>query len=471
MTPMLRFWQRKRHTQRVLLLGLDCASPRLIFHDFEDKLPTFHRLMREGTWGELQSSLPCITVPAWSSMLSSRDPGVLGIYGFRNRADYSYDALKIADSAAVEQPRLWDLLSAANKTSLVLNVPQTYPVQALNGHLVSGFMTADIQQQFAYPAIFKQEVLKHFPTYHFDVRDFRKMDREALLQRLYELTDVQYDLLLYALKTKSWDFAMHVNIALDRLHHTFWRYHDPAHRLHQPDHHFQHAIRDYYQHLDGWLARILAVLDDDVSVIVASDHGVKRMDGAIAINEWLWREGWLTLKTEPDNIVPFQHDRVDWSHTRAWSTGGYYGRIFLNVAGREPQGIIPQADYDAVRDQLAAAIRAIPDDKGQALKTTVYKPEEIYQHVNNVAPDLLVYFGDLHWRAVGSLGYGQHYTLENDTGPDDANHAQEGLFLFWRPHQRGAGERKGQQLMDIAPTILYELGVAIPPEMQGTRIE
>lgn len=80
---------RRRKPRRVLVIGLDCAGPDLVFEQFRDDLPNLNRLAASGTWGELQSSLPCITVPAWSSMLTSRDPGTLGFYGFRNRADYT----------------------------------------------------------------------------------------------------------------------------------------------------------------------------------------------------------------------------------------------------------------------------------------------------------------------------------------------------------------------------------------------
>ena len=162
---------------------------------------------------------------------------------------------------------------------------------------------------------------------------------------------------------------------------------------------------------------------------------------------------------------------VDWEHTRAWSTGGYYGRIFMNVVGREPQGIIPIEDYETVRDDLAQQIRAIPDDKGQALDTTVFKPQEIYESVNRIAPDLMVYFGDLHWRCAGTVGYGRHYTLENDTGPDDANHAQEGMFIIHNPQKSGQGQVNPYQLMDIAPTVLSLMDIDIPSQMQGRVIE
>jgi predicted AlkP superfamily phosphohydrolase/phosphomutase len=466
---MFRFLQGRKPSQRVLVLGLDCASPHLVFEQFRDELPTLRHLMESGTWGILNSSIPCITVPAWASMTSSRDAGVLGIYGFRNRADYSYDALSTADSRAVEEKRLWDYLSEAGKDSIVLNVPQTYPVGALKGHLVSCFLTPNTGTQFAYPAIFKQEILKHFPNYAFDVRDFRNVERAELYQAIIDVTNSQYQLLEYALKNKAWDFAMHVNIGVDRIHHAFWRYHDPEHRLHEPDSQFRNAIRDYYKLVDSWLARILP-LAEDAAILVVSDHGAKRMDGAIAINEWLWKNGWLALKEAPSELSKFDTAMVDWSKTKAWSTGGYYGRIFMNVEGREAQGTIPKKDYEKVRDALAAAIAAIPDEKGQALKNQVFKPEETYQQVKGAAPDLMVYFGDLHWRCVGGVGYGQHTTFENDTGPDDANHAQEGMFILYQPTKKGRGRSEAYQLMDVAPTVLSLMGLPIPKVMQGKII-
>lgn len=467
---MFRFFKRRNQAPRVLLLGLDCASPHLVFQQFKDDLPVLCSLMDKGTYGVLKSSIPCITVPAWSSMTSSRDPGELGIYGFRNRADYDYESLFVADGRAVKEKRIWDYVGEADKQSLVMNVPQTYPVKPIQGHLVSGFLTPDTKAQFAYPAIFKQEILKQIPDYDFDVRDFRNVERKALYQGIIDMTNAQYQMLEYAIVNKAWDFAMQVNIGVDRMHHAFWRYHDPEHRLHEADSPFSDAILDYYKLVDKWLGRIIAVAGDDTTIIIASDHGVKRMDGAIAINEWLWQNGWLALKQAPDGITSFSHDMVDWENTRAWSTGGYYGRIFLNVAEREPQGIIAVDEYETVRDELAQAIQTIPDDKGKTMNSSVFKPEKLYRTVNNIAPDLMVYFGDLHWRCVGSLGYGKHYTLENDTGPDDANHAEEGMFIIHQPRSNGKGQVESYQLMDIAPTVLSLMGIDIPSEMQGRII-
>jgi predicted AlkP superfamily phosphohydrolase/phosphomutase len=139
----------------------------------------------------------------------------------------------------------------------------------------------------------------------------------------------------------------------------------------------------------------------------------------------------------------------------------------LNVKGREPDGVIDPADYERVRDDLAARIEAITDPDGNNIGSIAYKPEEIYRRVNNIAPDLIVYFGDLNWRSVGSLGLNTIHTFTNDTGPDDANHAQDGLYIYYDPKAQGQGRSSKQHLMDVAPTVLELMDVPIPGDMQG----
>jgi predicted AlkP superfamily phosphohydrolase/phosphomutase len=291
------FGKRKR---RVFVLGLDCASPDLIFDQFRDDLPTFRSLAEQGTWGKLESSIPCITVPAWTSMLSSRDPGVLGVYGFRNRSDHSYNGMITADSNAIRVKRLWDYLGDAGKRSVVIGVPQSYPARPLNGEMIGCFLSPGIDGAFAYPAMLKNEVLRVAPKYTFDVREFRTNDKDRLYQSLLDMTEVQYRLVEHLMTTREWDFLMYVNIGVDRVHHGFWRYHDPSHRLHEANSRYVNVIRDYYKLMDAYAQRLIERAGDDTLVLVVSDHGVKRMDGGICINEWLWREGWLALKSVPE---------------------------------------------------------------------------------------------------------------------------------------------------------------------------
>jgi predicted AlkP superfamily phosphohydrolase/phosphomutase len=144
----------------------------------------------------------------------------------------------------------------------------------------------------------------------------------------------------------------------------------------------------------------------------------------------------------------------------------------MNVEGREPQGTIPADEYEKTRDELKEMIEAIPDHEGNPMGTVAFKPQDLYRDVRNVPPDLMVYFGNLRWRSVGSFGLPNVYTFENDIGPDDANHAQDGVFLLWDPTKDHGGRFvDGLQLMDVAPTVLDVMNVEVPPDMQGNIVE
>ncbi len=453
---------------KVFVIGLDCAEPSLVFDRWRDHLPNLRRLMEGGTYGELTSTVPAITVPAWASMLSSRDPGQLGFYGFRNRADYSYERMTIATAAAVKDDRVWDILSRMGRQVVVAAVPQTYPVRPVNGCLISCFLTPSTHSQYTHPPELRREIQTLIRgEYMVDVPQFRTENKDYLLKQIHDMADQQHAVVKHLLTTRPWDFFMHVDMGVDRIHHGFWKFFDERHPLHEPGNPYQNAIRDYYVRIDEQIGEWLALVDDDTAVLVVSDHGARPMMGGIAFNEWLKQEGYLVLDYQPDGVVPLEKCEVNWSRTRAWGSGGYYARLFLNVKGREPEGVIEPADYDRVRDELIARIAAIPDPEGRPLGSVAYKPEEIYRQVNNIPPDLIVYLGNLGWRSVGSLGLNRLHTFENDTGPDDANHAQEGLYIYYHPRCQGRGRGPTQHLMDIAPTILDLMEVPVPPNMQG----
>ncbi len=453
---------------KVFVIGLDCAEPTLVFDRWRDRLPNLRRLMEAGTYGELTSTIPAITVPAWASMMSSRDPGELGFYGFRNRADRTYENMTIATSRQVKVDRVWDILSRVGRKVVVAGVPQTFPVTPVNGCLVSSFLTPSTYSQYTHPADLKHEIEELVDgEYMFDVRQFRTEDKDHLLAQIYELADQHHQLLMHLMVSKPWDFFMHVDMGVDRIHHGFWKFFDERHPLHEPGNRYENAIHDYYVYLDRQIGERLDLLDDETVVLVVSDHGGKPMMGGICFNEWLKQEGYLSLEYEPEGVVPLEKCEVDWDKTLAWGSGGYYARLFLNVKGREPNGIVEPANYEQVRDELAAKIASITDPEGQGIGSVAYKPEEIYKEVNNIAPDLIVYFGNLNWRSVGSLGLNRIHTFENDTGPDDANHAQEGLYIYYDPNSGGQGQGPRRHVMDIAPTVLDLMDVPVPADMQG----
>ena len=455
--------------KRVLIIGWDCAAPELVFEAFTDDMPNTRRLMEEGIYGELESTIPPITVPAWMCMMTSRDPGELGVYGFRNRKDYSYDAMTIANSHVVKVPALWDLLGKEKKKSVVLGVPLTYPAKPFQGWMVTSFLTPNRTSQWTFPRRLTREIDQAASDYMIDIPNFRTDRRAELEHQLLKMTTERFKLARYLLETKDWDFFTMVEMGSDRLHHAFWRFWDETHRAYDPNSPFSETMRNYYRTLDTELGNTLACVDDDTTILVVSDHGAKRMDGGICVNEWLRQHGYLTLKTEPQGITRWTADLVDWKKTKAWGEGGYYARIFINVEGREPQGIVSTQDYESIRDELKTKLEAIVDEEGHNINTRVFKPEETYRECRNIPPDLIVYFGDLFWRSVGSVGYNSIYTYENDTGPDDCNHAEMGMFIMKNGKQTGE-QIAPKSLYDIAPTVLNEFGINIPETMQGKPI-
>ena len=194
--------------QKVAVIGLDCAPPRLVFDLWRNELPNINTLMQRGMWGELRSCHPPITVPAWSSMLSSKDPGQLGFYGFRNRRAYTYDDYAFANSTLIKHDLVWDILSRAGKDVLLLGVPQTYPPRPVNGHMVTCFLTPSSDSAYTHPPDLKAEIERVADGYVFDVDDFRTPDKRQLLQRIYEKTRKHFRVAKHLLTTKPWDFFM-----------------------------------------------------------------------------------------------------------------------------------------------------------------------------------------------------------------------------------------------------------------------
>jgi predicted AlkP superfamily phosphohydrolase/phosphomutase len=274
----------------------------------------------------------------------------------------------------------------------------------------------------------------------------------------------------HLLQNEEWDYFQFVEIGLDRLQHGFWKYSDPAHLRHEPGNPHERVIPDYYRYLDDELGTLLDLLSDDTIVLVLSDHGAQPLDGGYCINEWLVREGLLVLDEYPEEVTPFQKLKVNWRRTRAWSEGGYYARVFLNVNGREPHGAIEAADYEMARDDIKARLEATADEEGKPLGTVVFKPEEIYRSVRRIAPDLIVHLGGLSWRSIGGVGYPGVHLQGNDGGPDDCNHSRFGAFILAASNNPLAGEVHGAGLLDVAPTLLELGGYDLPATMQGRSL-
>ena len=459
-------------TQKVMVIGLDCAPPEHIFDEYIDEIPVLTKLRENGVWGPLESITPPITVPAWMCMVTSKDPGTLGIYGFRNRKDHTYEGLSFATSWAVKEPTVWDILSRHGKDSIVMSVPPSYPPKELKGVQVGCFLTPNEDAAYTYPPELKDEMKANAGEYVFDIRNFRTDDTKYIIDEAYRMTEARFRNADWLLANKPWDFFMMVEMGPDRLNHGIWSFVDPGHPRHEPGNPHKDALRDYYRYLDGKIGDLLSKhADDNTTVLVVSDHGAKAMVGGVCFNEWLVREGYLSIADPlPSEVTPVNKLKIDWARTKAWGDGGYYGRLFLNVEGREPNGTVPRADYEKTRAKLIEKIEAMVDHDGKPLGNKALRPEDVYTAQNGVAPDLIVIFGGLRWRSVGSLGHGSVYTFENDTGPDEANHAEQGIFIMTNARGMSPGEKHGLHLWDVHNTVLDLFDLDPAPGALGTSV-
>jgi predicted AlkP superfamily phosphohydrolase/phosphomutase len=452
-------------SRRMLVVGLDCLAPALAFDRYLDAMPNLARLLPDAAWGVMRSCDPPITVPAWMVMATSRQPGSLGVYGFRHRRPGSYAEGWTANASTFDRPAVWDHLGETGRRACLVGVPPSHPPRPAPGWRVGCFLTPGVDAPFTHPADLADEVLEVVPDYTFDVR-FRTDDRDRVLRELRAMADGHFDLVEHLMTTRPWDLLWLVEIGTDRVHHAFWKFADPGHPGYVPGNPYEHAIRDYYALMDRRLGRLLDLAGADTDVLVVSDHGAMAMRGAFAVNQWLVERGWLALRRPPAPGARLEDCDVDWSRTRAWAWGGYYARVFLNVAGREPEGTVPAAGSEAALDELAAELERVTDDRGRPMANRVLRPGRLYPECRGDVPDLMVYFDDLAWRAAGTLGWGGVHLADNDTGPDDAVHAHDACFVL-RGDGIGPGRRDGLTIYDVAPTILERFGEPVPAEMEG----
>ncbi|TFF93228.1 MAG: nucleotide pyrophosphatase, partial [Promethearchaeota archaeon] len=444
--------------------------PRTLFEDFIDECPNIKKLMENGVYGKLRSSDPPITIPAWMVMSTGKKAGTLGIYGFRHRKKNSYTDFWVANSKSIKEPKIWDIIGDKGLKSIILGVPPTYPVQPINGYLISGFITPDTLTEFTYPPELKLEISENIGDYILDVK-FRSNDKAKLLMNIYKMTRIQLQTIKYLMTRKEWNYVQFVLIGLDRLHHGFWKYYDKKHQKYEKGNLFESAMKNYYKFLDKEIGELLSLTDENTIIIIASDHGAKAMKGVISVNMALESLNLLHFKKKPNKITKIQEADIDWDKTYAWGWGGYYARIFLNLKGREENGIIEPKEYDRWRDKIAESLKKLPDNNGNQMITKVYKPEEIYDKVRGDNPDLLVYFDDLYWRSAGTVGYSSIYLDENDTGPDDAVHDFYGIFIIHDPKKKVGKNLGTRNILDIAPTTLKALEIDIPNDMEGNVID
>ena len=407
---------------KMLLIGMDGATPELLFED--DGLVNLRRLMEAGTYGPLESVIPPTGVPAWMCLATGMDPGSLGVYGRRVRSGRSYSSSRDVELRSMAEIGIWEQFASEGEKTVFLVSSSIQPQSSSSGD-----------------------------------------DRMSLRDEIITFTRDRFAEMRRLLQHEKWKSILLMEDGLNRIQ-SLSRLH---HVQDKPANSNRDVVHDYVRVIDEELGGVLETLDEQTAVLVVSTHGARRCQGGFCVNQWLIREGLLTLRREPGDISPIDQGEIDWSKTRVWSEGGDCASLYFNVKDREPEGIVEPLECDSFRADVKTRLEATIDPNGRPMGTLVLEPETIYRAVHGAAPDLIVQFGGMAWRVIDGVGYTTLHLgpdeIEGETCP-----TSQGAFVLAVPGRRGAGFVEGASLLDLAPTLL-ELGGHEPaPQMQGRSL-
>lgn len=494
---------------KILIIGLDAATMDLIEPWVAaGQLPTLAHLMSEGASGRLLSTPNMHSASAWTSILTGLNPGRHGLFVFsdRNFATSRQEFFKGGDRTG---QIISEYLAKHNLTSGFLNVPMTYPAQSgPNDYMISGLDAPALNEAAFAPAALRDEIFSRFPDYAFTpvgLGDLMKAGRiDDAIAAWLRLTETQTAVAEYLIATHPTDFFMTVYTASDWGGHNLWRYADGKVGEKSDGSQLSEALRVIYQSLDAAVARLLTLTDEHTQVYVISDHGMGAHSGAsYHLASWLESRGFMVRNSSAPreslmtssrriakNLLPVAvkekiksrlgaervkelqaaekdtfYASIDWARSVAYTEPGRHV-ININLAGRNPQGLVAQEDYERICAEITSALNDWRDVSGKPVIERAVRRDESYSgpYVER-ASDLYVY-----WNPQASFGEPPAEVKARGFWWS-GDHRLEGILIA-----RGPGLLPGAPLAlpyvyDLLPTALYAAGLPVPDDLDGQVIQ
>lgn len=495
--------------KRVLVIGIDGGTFDIL-RPLADEgwLPNIGRLMREGVWGALTSTIPPITAAAWTSFATGKNPGKHGLVDFVYFPNHGY-SVSVANSTNRGAKAIWNILSDLGRKVGVVSVPMTYPPEEVNGFILTGMMTPPSSKDFAYPPELVGELAREVGKYVVHAGEgVLPSHLERYLDKMRADTAISVKCALYLWRKYNPDFFMFVFGALDPLQHQFFNYiHAPS--LPRGGDGMRKRILSVYEEVDTWIAEIVEMAGEETTVILMSDHGFGPLEGFLHLNNWFLGKGYLSLKGDMMSRAKYalfrlgftpemahsltrrlrldlrrrvnkgraygrlkhiflSFEDIDWEATKAYALG-HIGQVYINLQGRQPQGVVePGAEYEELRDKIRAELLDLVSPiTGEKAIERVYNREEIYWGESlEETPDLLLIPKGFSHVAFGESEFGSNRVFGPTLG-HTGHHRLNGILVVRGPEMRSGQAIQGANIIDLAPTILYAMGCPIPRDMDG----
>jgi predicted AlkP superfamily phosphohydrolase/phosphomutase len=486
----------------MVLIGIDGATWNAI-HPMMERglLPSISKMIKEGVHGPLESTQPPLSPAAWTSIFTGVGPGRHGIFGFTKRKPDSYFITPISSRDRVATP-IWRMVSREGLSTVALNIPFAYPPDRVTGVMTTGLGTPSKGSEFTYPMEFKHELLDKYPGFDVDFNeDMILLGREAdPVKKIFEVTQEQIRVTKDLFDGRKWDLFISVLRSTDVIQHFYWN--DQA------------VMDECYSQVDGLVGWMMDHLDEKTLLMVCSDHGFDAVHHRVNITRWLNETGFLKLKERRSKgtlrrTMPsaekvqstmirmglkgtvnrlkrsgmaegamkhvFTSDRFDyinaieWGKTRAYFRIGTYGNIYLNKAGREPEGCVePEEEEELLRSIGKAALEMKDPDSGEKVIAKTLLGSQLFGDHSSERPDLVLLTNHGYRLVAGGDGTGALFEREDKKVAD---HTQYGVVIVYGKDAKRGATIEGAGVTDIVPTILRWLGVEHRGTLEGTALE
>jgi predicted AlkP superfamily phosphohydrolase/phosphomutase len=477
-------------TRDVLLIGLDGATFDILDPLMEaGEMPVLSGLIHSGVRATLRSTVPALTPPAWTSLVTGRPPGAHGILDFFRKDDESSPLFRFLTSRDVACPTMWSLASDRGLRATILNYPLTFPPPKIAGHIVpGGFMPWRQLRLGCHPdGLF--DCLRALPS--FKPRELA-LDMSQEAKAIEGCADDEYEpwVEMHIRRERQWvDIARHLRATepsqftailfdgTDKIQHLCWRFIDPAlsGTLAAPwEERVRDKVREYYHRLDALIGELRDSFDD-ATIIVASDHGFGPQVRTFYANRWLeqkgllaWRQGQAPASSGSAALGLNQLARhvyqLDWDRTRAFApmpSGN--GIHIVKKDDAHPNGVT-SAEYEAFRNRLARELLDVRDpETGERVVDRVVGREELFPGPwLALAPDLTLELEDGGLLSILS----SPEAVRRRAAPTGTHHP-DGIFVASGPEVQRGVCLAPLAILDVAPLMLHQLGLPIPDALEG----